>query len=128
MDGHVNDATQGVSKDLPQDVAQDLAFGAWAARALLATAPPPPPPSLQLALRWGRKWAAQWHLARAVGKRFRGCRAKRLYVHMPFHCSSALAHCHTLPPSPSRLSLTAPTPPVPISRLSPKSRGGLSPG
>ena len=30
----------------------------------------------------GRYWAAQWHLARAVGKRFRGCRAKRLYVHM----------------------------------------------
>jgi len=32
---------------------------------------------MQLALRWGRNWAAQWHLARAVGKRFR---AKRLYV------------------------------------------------
>ena len=28
-------------------------------------------------------WAAQWHLARAVGKRFRGCRAKRLYVYFP---------------------------------------------
>jgi len=25
---------------------------------------------VQLALRWGRNWAAQWHLARAVGKRF----------------------------------------------------------
>ena len=36
---------------------------------------------VQLALRWGRNWAAQWHLARAVGKRFRGCRAKRLYVY-----------------------------------------------
>jgi len=36
---------------------------------------------VQLALRWGRNWAAQWHLARAVEKRFRGCRAKRLYVH-----------------------------------------------
>ena len=36
---------------------------------------------VQLALRCGRNWAAQWHLARAVGKRFRGCRAKRLYVH-----------------------------------------------
>ena len=32
---------------------------------------------VHLALRWGRNWAAQWHLARAVGKRFRGCRAKR---------------------------------------------------
>ena len=29
-----------------QDVAQDLAFGARAARALIATTPPPPPPSL----------------------------------------------------------------------------------
>jgi len=36
---------------------------------------------VQLALRWGRNWAAQWHSARAMGKRFRGCRAKRLYVH-----------------------------------------------
>ena len=35
---------------------------------------------VQLALRWGRNWAAQWHLAQAVGKRFRGCRAKSLYV------------------------------------------------
>jgi len=29
----------------------------------------------------GRYWAAQWHLARAVGKRFWGCREKHLYVH-----------------------------------------------
>jgi len=35
---------------------------------------------VQLALRWGRNWAAQWHLARAVAKRFRGCRVKHLYV------------------------------------------------
>ena len=34
----------------------------------------------QLALRWGRNWAAQRHLVRAVGKSFRGCCAKRLYV------------------------------------------------
>ena len=26
---------------------------------------------VQLLLRWGRNWAAQWHLASAVGKRFR---------------------------------------------------------
>jgi len=39
------------------------------------------PVFVQFALRWGRNWAAQWHLARAVGKRFRGCRAKRLYVY-----------------------------------------------
>ena len=32
---------------------------------------------VQLALRCGRNWAAQWHLARAVGKRFQGHRAKR---------------------------------------------------
>ena len=34
-------------------------------------------------LRWGRNWAAQWCLARTLGRRFRGCRAKRLYVHIP---------------------------------------------
>ena len=45
-DEHVNDAAQGAVKDVPQDVAQDLGFGARAARALLATPPPPPPPSL----------------------------------------------------------------------------------
>jgi len=39
----VNDAAQGVVEDVPQDVAQDLGFGASAARALLATPPPPPP-------------------------------------------------------------------------------------
>ena len=37
---------------------------------------------VQLALRCGRNWAAQCHLTRAVGKRFRGCRAKRLYVNI----------------------------------------------
>jgi len=41
-DGHVNDAAQGVVGDVTQDVAQDLGFGARAARALLATPPPPP--------------------------------------------------------------------------------------
>ena len=43
-DEHLKDAAQGVAGDVPQDVAQDLAFGARAACALLAT--PPPPPSL----------------------------------------------------------------------------------
>ena len=42
-DEHVNDAAQGVVEDVPQDVAQDLAFGARAAGALLAMPPPPPP-------------------------------------------------------------------------------------
>ena len=37
---------------------------------------------VQLVLRWGRNWAAQWHLTRAVGKRFRGCCVKCLYVDM----------------------------------------------
>ena len=49
-DEHVKDAAQGVlvgaAEDVPQDVAQDLAFGARAARALITTPPPPPPPSL----------------------------------------------------------------------------------
>ena len=43
-DKHVKDAAQGAAEDVPQDVAQDLGFGARAARALLAT--PPPLPSL----------------------------------------------------------------------------------
>ena len=60
-DEHAKDAAQGAAEDAPQDVAKDLGFGARAARALLATPPPLPP--------------------RAVGKRFRGCRTKNLYVH-----------------------------------------------
>ena len=79
-DEHLKDAAQGVVEDVPQDVALDLASGPG------RRAPSSPrhhrcrPVFVQLALRWGRNWAAQWHLARAVGKRFRGCRAKRLYV------------------------------------------------
>jgi len=41
---HVKDAAQDVAKGVPQDMAQELAFGARAAHALLATPPPPPPP------------------------------------------------------------------------------------
>ena len=40
-------AVQNVAEDVPQDVAQDMTFGAWAARALFATPPPRPPPSLR---------------------------------------------------------------------------------
>ena len=37
-DEHVkNDAAQGVVEDVPQDMAQDMGFGARAARTLLAT-------------------------------------------------------------------------------------------
>jgi len=76
-DGHVKnaaqDVTEGVAEGSPHDVAKDLAIEARAARALLASPPPPPPPSLRssrLAEIRGN-WAAQWHLARAVGKHFR---------------------------------------------------------
>ena len=45
-DEHVKDAAQGVAEDVeedvPPDVAQDLVYGARAARALLTTPPPPP--------------------------------------------------------------------------------------
>ena len=48
--GHVKDAAQDVAEDVaedvPQGVAQDLPFGTWAVRILLATPPSPPPPSL----------------------------------------------------------------------------------
>ena len=50
MDVHVKDAAQyiaeGVAEGAAKDVPQDAAFGARAARALLAT-PPPLPPSLR---------------------------------------------------------------------------------
>ena len=45
-DEHVNDAAQGAVEEVLQDVAQDLDFGARAARALLAMPPPPPSSSL----------------------------------------------------------------------------------
>ena len=72
-DGHVKDVAQGVAEVVPKDVAQDQAFGAPRHATAAAV-------FVQLELRWGRNWAAQWHLARAVGNRFRGCRANRLYV------------------------------------------------
>ena len=65
----MKDAAQGAAEDagqdFPQDVAHDLAFGARAARAFLATTATAAV-FVQLALRWRRNWAAQWHLARAV--------------------------------------------------------------
>jgi len=42
----MKDAGQNTAEDVSQDEAQDLALGARAARALLATPPPPSPPSL----------------------------------------------------------------------------------
>ena len=45
-DEHVEDAAQGITEYVPQDVAKALAFGARAARALLTTPPPSPLPSL----------------------------------------------------------------------------------
>jgi len=69
-------AAEGVAEDVPQDVAQDLAFGARATRAHQRRV------FVQLKLSLGHNWAAQWHLARAVGKCFRGCRAKRLYIYL----------------------------------------------
>ena len=42
----------------------------------------------QLGTRWwGRNWAAQWHLTRVVGKRVRGCRAKRRDVYRALSCA-----------------------------------------
>ena len=81
-DEHVNDAAQGVVEVVPQDVAQDLGFGARRRAPSCHATTAAAAVFVQFALRWGRNWAAQWHLARAVGKRFRGCRAKRLYVYL----------------------------------------------
>ena len=50
-----------------------------------------PPPTLhvkdvaqgaEMGAQLGSSVAAQWRLARTLGRRFRGCRAKRLYVHL----------------------------------------------
>jgi len=85
----VKDAAQDVAGDVSQDVRKDLLQD-------LASGPGRHAPfsprhhrrrrslcAARDSLRLGRNWAAQWHLARAaVGKRFRGCRARRLYVHL----------------------------------------------
>jgi len=42
-DEPVKDAAQDVAEEVMQDAAEELAFGARAARALLTSAPPPPP-------------------------------------------------------------------------------------
>ena len=48
MKGVAQGVSQGAAEDVPQGVAQeDLAFGARAAHALLASPPQPPPPSLR---------------------------------------------------------------------------------
>ena len=66
----MKDAAQGVAEDVPQDVAQDSAFGARAARALLATSPPPPPCLCAVRAEMGAQL---------------GCRAKRLFVDRALH-------------------------------------------
>ena len=84
---HVKDAAQGVAEDVSQDATQDLAFRA---RATGGAHPPRHATTaavfvhLTPTLRYGRNWAAQWHYWPGLwgGKRFRGCRAKRLYVHL----------------------------------------------
>jgi len=64
-------------QDVPQDMAQDLAFGrpggARPQRYTITTAAF----CVQLVLTLGRSWATHWHLARILGRRVRGCRAKR---------------------------------------------------
>ena len=56
----------------------------------------------------GRYWAAQWHLARAVGKRFRGCRAKRLYLHNPHLCGGWVGCSRTPIQKKSEISMKKP--------------------
>jgi len=94
---HVKDAAQGAAENISEDVAQDLAFGDGRRapssprhhrhhhrRRRLCTARTEMGVQLGSSVEFlilGRNWAAQWHLARDVGKRFRGCRAKRLCVY-----------------------------------------------
>jgi len=68
----------------------------------------------QLALRWGCNWAAPWYLARAVGKRFRVYRAKRLYVGYR-HCMQTLqAEGWRWPRGAGKKSLAKTTAPLPL--------------
>ena len=75
----MKDAAQGVAEDVGRGAGLGLKGPGGARPSRHATTAAAV--FMQLTLRWGRNWAAQWHLARAVGKRFRGCRAKRLYVY-----------------------------------------------
>ena len=77
-DEHVKDAAQGVAEDVPQDVAQNLGERRAPSsprhhrrRRLLCAA------RAEMRAQLGSSVA---YLARAVVKRFRGWRAKRLYV------------------------------------------------
>ena len=83
-DEHVKDAAQGVAEDVPQNVRRTWPSGPGGAPSSprhATTAAAAVFVQLALALRYARNWAAQWHLARAVGgKRFRGYRAMHLYV------------------------------------------------
>jgi len=81
-DEHVKDAAQDVAEDVQQDVAPRLClWGPCGARPPRDATTAAAAVFAQFALKWGRNWVAQWHLTRAVGKHFRGCRAKRLYVY-----------------------------------------------
>ena len=75
------DVADSAAEDAPNDVAQDLAFGDRAARALLAT-PPPPPPSLcssRLA-EMGLQLRSSVAFGSGCGQALPGCRAKRIYA------------------------------------------------
>ena len=73
------------------------ARGRFVPRRVSATAKARRPAALPTPGRLGRYWAAQWHSARAVGKRFRGCRAKRLYVHLSHTTQSTTDNRTSLP-------------------------------
>ena len=58
---YVKDAAQGVAEDVPQELAQNWAFGARAAggaRPLRHATTAAAAVFVQLALRWGRNWKA----------------------------------------------------------------------
>ena len=80
----MKDAAQGVVEDVQPDLAQDLAFGvqggAGGARPPRHATTAAAAVFVQLALRWGCNWAAQWHLARTVGKRFRGHKSAVVFL------------------------------------------------
>ena len=123
-----------MAEDAPQqDVAQDLAFGARAARALLAT---PAAVFAQLALSGG----STRQLARAVGKRFQSGVPRKatlcLYNQNTNKLRMCLKYVQKMPLSPNRLVLSRrvapsdppfvraqthrPTPPQPMPPTTPR--------
>jgi len=82
-DEHMKDAVQGAAEDVTKDVAQDLAFGAWAARAFLATPPPPPPYLCAVRAEMGAQLGSSVAFGSGCGQALPGVPRKAPLVDLP---------------------------------------------